>query len=287
MSSLKSEPAGQLQSMEEFFALARAMEADAVRHYTETANALRRQNSLPLAYIFDLLAKFERDHVDRVAEWAGHKGMAIATEAPWPIPEAFDVSPEEIAQSSLMTAYRALAIAVRYEERAFAFWTYVAAQASGEVKEAAERMAREQLDHGSRLRQERRIAFHSNRRAAKAEAVTLGALAATERRLGLLIEEHDGSTTDSATRRRFAAASHDAAEKLDALESVTHQKLSIIALPAERADDIVALSEYLAEAYLHLAESSRHERVLIDAQDLATGAIDRLAALRSKKPHCS
>ncbi|CEJ84676.1 conserved hypothetical protein [Hyphomicrobium sp. GJ21] len=283
MSTLKSEPAGQLRSMGEFFALARAMEADAVRHYTETANALRKQNSLPLAYIFELLAKFERDHVDRVAEWAAeHKGAAVATVAPWPIPDAFDVSPEEIAQSSLMTPYRALAIAVRYEERSFTFWTYVAAQADGEVKEAAERMAREQLDHVSVLRQERRLAFHSNRRAAKAESVTLGALAATERRLALLIEQHDGRTTDDAVLRRYAATSREAAEKLDALETITHQRLSIIALPAERREDPVALCEYLAEAYLHLAEISRNERVLIAAQDLATDAIDRLAAMRSK-----
>jgi len=284
MSSLKSEPAGQLHSMGEFFALARAMEADAVRHYTETANALRKQNSLPLAYIFDLLARFERDHVDRVAEWAaGHKGMAIATESPWPIPESFDVSPEEIAQSSLMTPYRALAIAVRYEERTFAFWTYVAAQANGEVRQAAERMAREQLEHVSVLRQERRLAFHSNRCAAKAEVVTLGALAATELRLALLIEERDNSTTEGNALPRFAMISRDAATRLAALESITQQKLSIVGLPADRNDDIVALSEYLAEAYLHLAESSRHERVMTAAQDLATAAIDRLAAMKAIK----
>jgi len=112
--------------------------------------------------------------------------------------------------------------------------------------------------------------------------VTLGALAATERRLALLIEQHDGQTTDNAFLRRYAATSREAAEKLDALETVTHQRLSIIALPAERREDTVALCEYLAEAYLHLAEISRNERVLIAAQDLATTAIDRLAAMRSK-----
>lgn len=284
MSSLKSEPAGHLHSMGEFFALARAMEADAVRHYTETANALRKQNSLPLAYIFDLLAKFERDHVDRVAEWAAdHKGTAVATESPWPIPESFDVSPEEIAQSSLMTPYRAFAIAVRYEERSFMFWTYVAAHADGEVRQAAERMAREQLEHVSLLRQERRLSFHSNRRAAKAEVVTLGTLAATERRLALLIEDRDSRTTDGSALQHFVAVSRDAATKLEALESITQQKLSIVGLPSDRNEDIVALSEYLADAYLHLAESSRHERVLIAAQELATGAIDRLAAMKSMK----
>lgn len=284
MSSLKSEPAGQLHSMAEFFALARAIEADAVRHYTQTAIALRQQHSPELAEIFDTLAKTEREHVDRVIEWAADRqDFSIGAESPWAIPETFDVSPEEVAQSSLMTPYRAFAIAVRYEERAFAFWTYVASRADGEVNAAAERMASEQLEHVSLLRVERRRAFHANRRAAKAEVVTLGALAATERRLATLIDEHDSRTTSKNDLQAFAAAAREAAAKLEALESLSQQKLSIVGLPAGRENDVTALSEYLAEAYLHLAESSRHERVLIAAQELATAAIDRLAKMKSVK----
>ncbi|AGK57506.1 hypothetical protein HYPDE_29138 [Hyphomicrobium denitrificans 1NES1] len=284
MLSLKAEPAGRLHSMGEFFALARAMEADAVRRYAQTANALRKQNALSLADIFDSLAKIEREHVERVVEWAvEHKDAPVAADSPWPIPDTFDVSPEEIAQSSLMTPYRAFALAVRYEERSFAFWTYVAAQAEGEIKEAAERMAREQLGHVSLLRQERRKAFHANRRAAKAEEATLSVLAAAERRLAHLIEERDSHMPQAIGLAPFAAASRDAAAKLDALESIAQPKFSIIGVPADRENNIAALSEYLAEAYLRLAESSRSEQLLTAAQELATSAIYRLGRMKALK----
>jgi rubrerythrin len=270
--------------MGEFFALARAMAADAVRRYAQAANALRQQNALALADIFDSLAKIEREHVERVVEWAvEHKDAPVAADSPWPIPDTFDVSPEEIAQSSLMTPYRAFALAVRYEERSFAFWTYVAAQVEGEIREAAERMAREQLEHVSLLRQERRKAFHANRRAAKAEEATLSVLASAERRLALLIEERDSHMPQPTGLAPFAAASRDAAAKLDALESIAQPKFSIIGVPADRENNIAALSEYLAEAYLSLAERSRNEQVLIAAQELATSAIDRLGKMKALK----
>ena len=53
-----------------------------------------------------------------------------------------------------MTPYRVLTIAVRNEERAFAFWSYVAAHADGEeVRLAAETMAKEELEHVAAFRQ--------------------------------------------------------------------------------------------------------------------------------------
>ena len=56
-------------------------------------------------------------------------------------------------------------MAVRNEERAFAFWSYVAAHAEvAEVRQAAETMAHEELGHVSILRRERRNAFHAERR---------------------------------------------------------------------------------------------------------------------------
>lgn len=283
MPSLKSEPAGRLRSMGEFFALARAMEADAVRRYTQAAGALRRENALALANIFDALSKVERDHVERIVEWAAeHTGAPVDAEAPWPIPDTFDVSPEEIAQSSLMTPYRAFALAVRHEQRLFAFWSYVAAHAEGEVQEAAERMALEELEHVSLLRRERRKAFHTDRRAA-AEA-TLSALAAAERRLAGLIDERYTQMPHATGIAALAAASRNAADRLDALEKVAQPKFSTLGMPAGRENDIAALSEYLAEAYLRLAESARNERVLVVAQELATNAIDRLRRTGNLKP---
>jgi rubrerythrin len=282
MPILKSEPAGRLSSMGEFFTLARAMGMDAVRRYTQAAEELRRRKSSALADIFDALSKVERERVEQVAKRAAeHTGatMDVTAEAPWAIPDTFDVSPEEIVRTNLMTPYRALALAVRHEERSFAFWTYVAAHADGEVKAAAERMALEELEHVSLLRRERRKAFHSARRAEKADETTLSVLAAAERRLANLIDDRH-KPRPSEEFSTFAIISRDAAVRLDALEKVTRPKFSTVSLPADRRNDIAALSEYLAEAYLRLAESARNEQVLVVAQELAATAIDRLRRIR-------
>lgn len=283
MPLLKSEPAGHIRTMSEFFALARAMEADAVRRYTQTAQALRRQNAAALADVFEELSKVELGHVEQVDEWAGHRGTTADTEAPWPIPDTFDASPEEIVQSSLMTPYRAIASAVRHEQRSFAFWTYVAAHADGEVKKAAERMAREELEHISLLRQERRKAFHADRRRAGSVQATLSTLAAVERHLADLVGERAVRGPKAAELVPIATESHDAAVRLDALEKVVRAKFSTIGVPASRENDIASLCEYLAEAYLRLAENSRNEQVLIAAQELAGSAISRLGRMKVLK----
>ena len=280
MPSLKSEPAGHLRSMREFFALAGAMEKDATSRYIETARQLRQQNAGRLADVFEELSQIEQGHVRQVEQWADHYGTdASAEEAPWSIPDTFDASPDEVAQSKLMTPYRALASAVRHEQRSFAFWAYVAAHAEGEVKDAAERMALEELEHVSLLRKERRMAYHNDRRDAVARDVTLSALAATERHIADLIEQHAGPVPGVEPIASLAMASKDAAVKLEALGKVVHPKFSTPGVPAGRENDIASLAEYLAEAYLRLAETSRNELVLSLAQELAKSAIYRLGAV--------
>ena len=79
--------------------------------------------------------------------------------------------------------------------------------------------------------------------------------------------------------RLLRSASKDAAIKLEALEKEVHPKFSTPGVPAGRENDIASLSEYLAEAYLRLAENSRNERVLSLAQELAKSAIYRLGAI--------
>ncbi|HVZ03611.1 ferritin family protein [Hyphomicrobium sp.] len=283
MPFLKSEPAGQIRTMSEFFALARAMETDAARRYTQTAQALRRQNASALADLFEELAKVELGHVEQVEEWAEHRATIGGTDAPWPIPDTFDASLEEIVQSNLMTPYRALASAVHHEQRSFAFWTYVAAHADGEVKKAAERMASEELEHISLLRRERRKAFHADRRRAGSAQATLATLATVERHLADLVGERAARGFKAAEIGPIATQSRDAAARLDALEKIARPKFSTVALPSNRENDIASLCEYLAEAYLRLAENSRNEQVLIAAQELAKSAISRLEKMNVLK----
>lgn len=283
MASLKAEPAGRVRSMAEFFALARAMEADAAARYTETARQLREQDGGDLADVFDRLAETEQGHVHQVEQWAKHRDEGSLPEVPWPIPDTFDAPPQEVAGSRLMTPYQALASAVRHEERSFAFWSYVAAHAdSAEVKDAAERMALEELEHVSLLRRERRKAFHAERRESGGDEgpITLSSLAATERGLADLIERNPHCVAGGgAIALSLAAAAREAASKLEAIDAASHPRLAAPPLPVSWRDDIASVSEYLAEAYLRLAESSREPHVLDVAQELAKAAINRLGML--------
>ena len=176
---LKSEPAGNLASLDELFALANAMEREAADRYTALSEEMQRQGRRDLAEVFARLAAAEREHVDSVARWStartGHAPDAALVR--WRAPETFEPeAASEIHGSRLMTPYRALAMAVRNEERAFAFWSYVAAFTdNADVKTASEAMAREELGHVATLRKERRRAYHTRMSAEIAGLVQLPA----------------------------------------------------------------------------------------------------------------
>jgi len=71
----------------------------------------------------------------------------------------------DIKDSSLSTPYNAWALAARYRQRAFVFWTYVSALAEDPlVRVNAEDLARKALSDGNLLRRERRLAWRAERR---------------------------------------------------------------------------------------------------------------------------
>ncbi len=286
MGRLKAEPASQVRSLDEFFALAYAVETDAAAHYAKTAEQLRAQGAGALAEVFERLTEVQLGHASELASRAVHRGKnsLLRNRLPWPLPDTYDAAPEEIAQSKLLTPYRALASAVRREERAFAFWTYVAAHAAtGEIRQAAEQMAMEELDHVSVLRRERRQAFHAQRSASGAIEMTASAaeLAAEERRLAELIERDRTAFPNSELTQTIVAASRDAASKLDKLEARHHPILPLLRLSADLRNDPLAVSELLVEAYLILADTAKNVKVLTVGQDLACAALYRLASLRA------
>jgi rubrerythrin len=287
MTSLKNEPAGKVRTLAEFFALAHAIESDAATRYVEVAMRLKQQGAAHLAEVFERLAEVELGHVREVTSWAAQceESAPVGALPPWPIPDTFDASPDEIVQSKLLTPYRALASAVRREERSFAFWTYVAAHAEKtEVREAAERMALDELENVSLLRRERREAFHAQRSMSGSIKVAVNAadLAAQERRVvGLLEQDLTSFLEERAFAQVIVRASSEAASKLDALEATHHPTLTLPRLPATLSDDPLAISELLVEAYLTLADTSKNSHVVDVAQHLAGAAIYRLATLRS------
>ena len=177
-----------------------------------------------------------------------------------------------------MTPYRALAMAVRNEERAFAFWSYVAGFAKDpEIKKAAEAMAREELGHVAILRKERRRAYHSEHdrtRAGQQGNVGHVDAAVLERRLAAHLADLE--------RRVEGESAIRARELLQETRSMSAQAAGFGRFPASlEQGDAQTIAETLADAYLDGAESSDDPGRLESLQVLAERAIARLAWLRA------
>jgi len=280
---LRAEPAGTLHSLDELFALANAMEHEAATKYAELAEEMQQQGRPDLVAVFADLAAAEREHVDSVQRWSqSQRGKAPDPAlVRWEAPKTFDLETSaEIKASRLMTPYRALAMAVQNEERAFAFWSYLAAFAQdAEIKRAAEAMAREELGHVSTLRKERRRAYHGERGRRDADGLAGAApLQVDARRLELRLAAH----LADAERCLQAAAAARARELLDETMEMADRAGSFGSFSgALEQRDAEVIAEALADAYLEGAERSDDaERVQI-LQRLAERAILRLAWLRS------
>lgn len=282
---LKNEPAGTLQTLDELFALANAMEQEAADRYSELAEEMRAQDRDDLAAVFAHLAAAEREHVDSVTRWSlSRRGKAPDPAlVRWDAPETFDAETmAEIKASRLTTPYRALAMAVRNEERAFAFWSYVAAFATDpEIGKAAEAMAREELAHVATLRKERRSAYHREHRELAGEGATdatarvdAGAL---ESRLTVRLADLEARVQESWQSR--------ARELREEAELMSTRAVGFGSFPAAlQAADAQTIAETLTDAYLDGAERSDDSAHLELLQMLAGRAIARLAWLRSLAP---
>ena len=286
MSKLKQEPPQGVRSIEELFAIAYAMEEEAAARYSELAQRLRSDANPGLAEVFERLARDERGHLDSVVKWSerekGHAPKAALIR--WKIPETFDDEGVGMSDPRLVSTYRALAMAVRNEERAFAFWTYVVAHAGNpEIARAAEVLAHEELEHVATLRRERRRAYRVAP-SPGAPATSATDSAELERILSRLLEKRALAVPgpEGARLQGFAAqASHHA-------EILTHTPLggraSVRPQPPAALADPVALSEILVDLYLEAADTADGESAVRQAQTLAGHAINRLAWLRSDLP---
>lgn len=147
--------------------IARAIERESVRQYTWLAGLMERRGEPATAAAFRAMLEEERQHVAAVERWAASiDAPAIAdSEVGWRLPADMAGAWEEVSGSALLTPYRAFAVAVENEQRAFSFYAYLAARADDpQVKAEAERLAAEELRHAALLRRWRRRAYHRERR---------------------------------------------------------------------------------------------------------------------------
>ncbi len=292
MPLLRHEPQGRVETLADLLGIALALEQEAVRRYNQLAALMDLRGEADTAATFRALAAEERGHVTAVDDWAHGLGLP-SPDAPaflWRLPPEIAASWDELTERTRLTPYQALSLAVVNEQRAFAFYSYIAAQAEEEpVRTHAETLAREELRHAALLRRERRRAFRRERSREDRKPTRADTPAELAR---------------IATALLSAAASEHAAlaARLDALgEGVGAALLTRIAdeerrlVPPEAgtaALDIappatatacrqaaVAVAERLAEAFGDVAEHATDEAVLVEALRLQEVAVGHLALL--------
>lgn len=169
---LRDDPGIDAVDMATLVGIARAIESESVRRYTLLAELMDRRGEPATAAAFRTMLEEERQHVAAVERWAA------AVEAPahaagaieWRLPADLASSWDDISGSALLTPYRAFAVAVENEQRAFSFYAYLAAHAdNAQVMAEAEKLGAEELRHAALFRRWRRRAYHRERRGPRPE----------------------------------------------------------------------------------------------------------------------
>lgn len=282
MTLLRSEPFAEVETMEELLAIAYQMEQEAFDNYTELAERMRREGRPDLVPVFERLAAEEAGHIDNVVDWSLRISgtMPDLAKLRWEPADTFDDEGASAIAPELMGAYRSFSMAVRNEERAFLFWTYVAAQTDQDpLRLAAEQMAREELGHLTTLRAERRRAFHAERAAkAQLEATSLPDLelrfadllqASAARRQGPGNASLDAAATQA--RARAAALTTGHFDMSPLLKSGVSPAI---------VGGVVPLCELLLDCYLDCAERLPLELDRTRAQAFAGQLVACRSALR-------
>ncbi len=276
MSRLNSEPPA-LTTMHAVLDTAARMEQEAIDGYVALRQRMLDEGQPALAAVFDRLIAEEETHLRQVDLWAvetGPAGIAGTIAAP-DLSPMFDAEGADMLPPETLDAYRAFSAAVRNEEKAFVFWSYVAARApTAEIGHAAEKMAREELGHIATMRRERRKAFHAARVAAPpGDAPDI--LGLEEHFLKLLTslpEWQDGALREFAeeTQARIAAVSEMAFRRKPRLSGQLDLALS----------KPVTLCGILLDYYLDLMNCEKNELIVEFCGNAASQLVRCLTFLR-------
>jgi rubrerythrin len=278
-----------ISSVEELMAMAKVMEKEAARRYLGLSARMRLRGEDHLAELFAFLADIEEKHARKLDDQALERIAKPLVSMPigWQVPETFD---EEESASRLLTPYRALALAVRNEDRAFAFYTYVAADAPDEATRIlAEDMAKDELEHAHLLRRERRIAFRrerSERRQGAGRGVPrtmreFWSLSAEEESRAARYHRALASSlvaTDAAAATLFTRTAED--EDLCARDAESRGGIARSIAPQviePNIEDGLRLLEESFKRYADIAEHAKDEAVMLEAQRLAERSVKRLS----------
>ena len=275
-------------------AIAFAMEREAALRYREFADRMRLQGEESLAALFTFLAGIEEKHAQQVDV----RAQAIVGKTPdpslvtWDLPESVDRGEQP---SYLLTPYRALAVAVRNEERAFAFFAYLASGAEdAAVRKLAEEFAKDELDHAALLRRERRKAWRREEHGGPFGAEGLNrpeSLAALRKQAAAMeraaAEGHRALADslrdkgDMVTARLFEDAADDETACMQSIvDALGDDRAGVELTTSPRTvREGLRVLEYAFERYSDIVDRAADEAVMREAQALSERALRRLAAI--------
>ncbi|MBR0712368.1 hypothetical protein [Bradyrhizobium liaoningense] len=279
---LAAEPPAPVRNIGELFAIASTQTKKAAQHYGKLAAAGDKAFE-PVRCVFEVLSEREQDRAQAIEEAciAAIGRPTASADLRW-IP--VDLVPAEelsdLENSLLSTAYGAWALAVRHRERAFIFWTYVAALAeTANVRAAAESMAREALRDGNLLRRERRQAWRTERKEALAgDAPAAAELSSAALLESLLLRDIYRWLQDAPAPQRQHLLSMIGSQ---GPIPETNDKLPHVESLDEIKRRALRHAEQLSSIYLNEADKAVDQSRLELAQQLAARSIARLADLRT------
>jgi hypothetical protein len=274
-------PPASVGSMAELYAIALIQAETAATRYEHLAQS-DDQSFGPVQCVFEVLTQTERERVRSITlgSLSARNKRPDAADLRW---APIDLMPSEelsdLGNSSLATAYDAWALAVRHRERAFVFWTYVAALATDRaVQAAAEDFARAALADGNLLRRERRLAWRTLRQTQGKSGEPVVEPASAALLESLLLKDITLWSEHLTPRERDllsmlgpsplppASEPHEAIVASGTLDQIKRRAL-------RRA-------EQLSNLYLDEADRATDQHSMELAQRLAAQSIARLAGLR-------
>jgi rubrerythrin len=162
---LGSDRVPEIRSVTQLAGIANEIETQTIEGYRALAGQMARRGHAETARTLRQMAAEAEAHA--TVHWPAGRPGGIGDRAD----PSIDVLPPEFAglwdavwESALLTPYRALALAVQNEQRAFVFYSYLAAHAQdAAAAKEAERLALAKLRHAATLRRWRRAAYRAEK----------------------------------------------------------------------------------------------------------------------------
>ena len=306
---------GTVKTTAELMSIALQAERQTTLRYSRLAESMRAVGNESAAALFERMVMEELQHERLLLEWMARESIA---EVPgigplrWRDPFVATHYDDEARDPHYSTPYKALAFAVNNEENAFRFYAQVAAEAdSNSLRECAEALAREELEHAELFRAERRRAYRVERDANIAPPMANPNAIHNEAELlatAIRIDHYFADTLDllSADSPQLITLVREARQQISKNETFFRDpSINAVQIPQDIITLILPQSDFNNTGdrrdiatddsklqqlriccdrsfvfYDAIVERATNEKIMLAAQTLASAALDRTGAIQ-------